>query len=274
MGVCILFREDQSTRDEKKEAELHFPVATSRLDCDGFDLVIPRYSVLPFYRELESDLKRLGTKLINTYSEHQYVANFDYYHDIEQYTPKTWFRPVDVPKDSGPWILKGRTNSRKFQWNEKMYAETWEDLMEVHRELSNDALIGDQGVIIRKFEKLKVVSESIAGPPFTNEWRFFYYKGQLLSFGYYWSSSEVEGVIDSQGLGLAQKVADIVKESVPFVVIDVAQKLDGSWIVIELNDGQMSGLSNNDPKALYSNLKEILCPGEEPDEENTASWLL
>ena len=39
-----------------------------------------------------------------------------------------------------------------------------------------------------------------------------------------------------------------------FYVIDVAQKQDGNWTVIELNDGSMSGLSCNDPELLYGNL--------------------
>jgi hypothetical protein len=35
----------------------------------------------------------------------------------------------------------------------------------------------------------------------------------------------------------------------------VAKTQSGEWIVIELNDGQMAGLSDNDPSVLYHNLK-------------------
>lgn len=40
--------------------------------------------------------------------------------------------------------------------------------------------------------------------------------------------------------------------------MDIAQKEDGGWVVVELNDGSMSGLSCIDPDELYNNLlKEI-----------------
>jgi len=41
-------------------------------------------------------------------------------------------------------------------------------------------------------------------------------------------------------------------------VVDVARTESGEWIVIELNDGQQSGLSDNDPDQLYSNMKKML----------------
>ena len=40
--------------------------------------------------------------------------------------------------------------------------------------------------------------------------------------------------------------------------IDVAQTESGEWIVVELNDGQMSGLSENNPEVLYKNLTTVL----------------
>ena len=39
-----------------------------------------------------------------------------------------------------------------------------------------------------------------------------------------------------------------------FFVIDIAQKEDGDWIIIEVNDGQQSGLSENSADILYQNL--------------------
>jgi hypothetical protein len=39
--------------------------------------------------------------------------------------------------------------------------------------------------------------------------------------------------------------------------MDIAKTQSGEWIVIELNDGQMSGLSENDPNVLYKNLKYL-----------------
>jgi hypothetical protein len=49
-----------------------------------------------------------------------------------------------------------------------------------------------------------------------------------------------------------------LSEPPTYYVIDVAKTAAGKWILIELNDGQMSGLSDNDPDVLYSNLKKSL----------------
>lgn len=49
-----------------------------------------------------------------------------------------------------------------------------------------------------------------------------------------------------------------VSEPPTFYVIDVAKTAENNWILIELNDGCMSGLSMNDPDILYSNLKKAL----------------
>jgi ATP-grasp domain, R2K clade family 3 len=44
----------------------------------------------------------------------------------------------------------------------------------------------------------------------------------------------------------------------PFVVADVALTTAGDWILIELNDGQMSGLSDTDANELYSKIAKEL----------------
>jgi hypothetical protein len=43
-----------------------------------------------------------------------------------------------------------------------------------------------------------------------------------------------------------------------FYVADVAQDQNGKWWLVEINDGQMSGLSGNDPYVLYSRLFELI----------------
>jgi hypothetical protein len=42
-------------------------------------------------------------------------------------------------------------------------------------------------------------------------------------------------------------------------VLDIGELETNEWILIEMNDGQMSGLSNNNPEILYKNLKKELC---------------
>jgi hypothetical protein len=41
-------------------------------------------------------------------------------------------------------------------------------------------------------------------------------------------------------------------------VLDIAETEKGDWILIEMNDAQMSGLSMNDPQMLYKRLAQFL----------------
>lgn len=258
MEPVVLFRGfSPEGKDEIPFAEKHFKVFQSRIDLKN-KLVIPRYCALPFYKELEHDLALQGSKMINTFHEHTYIASFDYYWDLEEVTPKTWFDIRQVPENGGPFVLKGKTNSCKFNWNRKMFAPDFEAAVAIFCELTCDPLIGDQGVVIRKYEKLKTYEIGINNLPFTNEWRFFFYKRELLSYGYYWSIAESKGEIDERGIDFAKEVAEVVAERVPYFVLDIAQKEDGNWILIEINDGQMSGLSENNPEVMYGNLRKLL----------------
>jgi hypothetical protein len=53
---------------------------------------------------------------------------------------------------------------------------------------------------------------------------------------------------------------------IPFGVVDVAQARDGRWIVIETNDGQMSGLSCVNPDELYDNMARALAARPQVDD--------
>ncbi len=49
---------------------------------------------------------------------------------------------------------------------------------------------------------------------------------------------------------------------VAFLVVDVAQSLDGRWIVIECNDGQESGFAGASPLGLWQEVIRIEMTGE------------
>jgi hypothetical protein len=260
MKPVILFRKSYDLEAEMQSAQKYFEVVESRVGLAN-RLVIPRYSLLPFPHELERDIKLQGGKLINSTLEHQYIANFDYYHDVALWTPRSYFDLQQVPKDGGPFVIKGRTNSRKHQWLSKMYATDYKDLLQKYWALNDDPLIQDQGIVIRDFVKLKNFGTGINGLDFANEWRFFFYKKTLLSYGYYWSSGETipdKSSLDPACIAKANEIAETVSENVNFFVLDLAQTEKGDWILIEINDGSMSGLSENDPEELYKNLAEAL----------------
>lgn len=256
MKSKILFRYDRDTEEEFKIAKKYFDVTTSRMDIKN-SLVVARYSALPFYKELCEDLEYNNSKLINSYAQHKFIAEFEYYEQIKDLTPKTYFQLHEVP-EGGPYVVKGKTNSRKFDWNTLMYAKDKRRAIEIACELNKDSMLQYQDVIVREYVPLVKLEEGLNGLPFSNEWRFFCLYDQIVSYGFYWSNSEAEGTITNEAIELVGKVIERVKDYVNFYVIDVAQKETGEWIVIEMNDGQQSGLSNNDPQVLYKNMNEIL----------------
>lgn len=264
----ILFSTEFKTEEEEKIASKFFNVYKSRMEVPPNSLIIGRYSVLPYYKELEYDLNIKNSKLINSYKEHLYVAELmNYIEDLKEMTPKTWSSLEEVPYNiDHPLVLKGSTNSKKFLWNTHMYAEDRSSAVKVMLNLMNDSLIGQQQIRVRKYEPLVTFEIGAGGYPITKEFRFFVLDGKIISGGYYWSpfyddlleTHKNELSIENIPKDFLNEAIRRVKDNIRFFAIDVAQKIDGNWIVIEINDGQMSGLCMNEPQILYENLKKVI----------------
>lgn len=260
----ILFRKSTNETDEENEeleaAKQYFKVVHSRLDISSGNIVIPRYSCLPFYKELEGDIHALQGSMINGYSEHCYVANLDnWYQDLKDYTPKTWFQLATVDS-GGPFVLKGLTNSRKNLWNTHMFAADKKAMTEVYSRLMDDTMISEQNICVRQYVPLVKLADGINGLPITQEFRCFFYKTQLLAQGFYWANyaGDLDKLPEAPPHEFLSKIADTVSQHINFFVMDVAKTATGEWIVVELNDGQMSGLSMCSPFELYKNLHEAV----------------
>jgi len=124
-------------------------------------------------------------------------------------------------------------------------------------------LVGSQDIYIRRFVPFRSFGTGIGGMPITEEYRFFFFKTTELASGFYWS--EHYELAEQNGLSSdlvprdwLQEMAATVADHVSFFVIDVARTETGRWIVVELNDAQMSGLSMCDPNQLYCNLAKAI----------------
>jgi hypothetical protein len=181
-----------------------------------------------------------------------------WYSYFEDLTPKTWFSLFDASKENGPFVLKGQTNSKKFEWDTHMYAADRTALPEVYCRLQNDSLVGQQSIYIRQYVPLKKVSTGLRGLPITNEYRTFFLDGEPLVTAYYWSShsDELSGQERKPPESFIKEIGSRIKAR--FVVADIAETESGDWILIELNDGQMSGLSECSAVELYTALAKKL----------------
>lgn len=262
MQPVIYYRDSLADEKEINVLKTFFKSTTSRVGIKN-KLCICRYSAYPFYKELEEDLSLQGSQLINSYRQHRFVADLGNYTEVlGDLTPKTWNRIELVPDWAFPVVVKGETSGRKFLWKSHMFAENREKAIDILCKLQDDGLLRDQNIYFRQFVKLKTYLVGLNGLPITKEFRVFVCDGKILSKGYYWTNyfddlPEVPNTNDIPEEFL-KKVIDAIGESVRFYAVDVAQMDNGEWIVVELNDGQQSGLSDNDPKVLYKNLKETL----------------
>lgn len=274
MRHVVLYRRCNNLKDDDLEVEAlqaaGFVLLHRRTEVQKDDLVVARYSCLPMYNEYAADMEYVGATLLNNAAQHDYVADLNnWVMDLKELTPETWRRLEDLPEE-GPFVLKGGTNSRKGQWKTHMFAEDKKTAIEVYSRLSDDSLIGRQPIYIRKFVPLYTYYHDIVGMPVTKEFRFFVCDQQVLCGAYYWSSHVEElstppsiTEVPNQFMQEAIKRISSNPNAPRAYGIDVGLKEDGTPIVVELNDLQMSGLSENSPFLFYRNLKRQLEKSEQ-----------
>lgn len=260
----VLYRSIDMDDSEREASAKHFPTFKARTAISSKQLVIGRYSVLPFYDAIQTDVDYVGAVLVNNHREHNYIADLrNWFEDLRDLTPKTWYRLEDID-EPGPYILKGKTNSRKFDWKTHCFASDLKAAGEVHWRLSTDGLIGggNQEIYIRKFVPLKTFIRGINDIPVTSEFRFFTIYGRVICGGYYWANyaEDLPTIPKPQPhhVAFVEKVLHRISGRANFVVVDIAETESGDLILIELNDGQQSGLSMCNADELYSGLKRAI----------------
>jgi len=267
--VVILFRNswnpngELETSEEFEICQKYLPTFEFRSQLPENALVVGRHSVLPFFEELERELALKNSRLVNSHSQHKYIADItNYWEDLKEFTPKTYTQWGNLGE--GQYIVKGKTNSKKFRWDTHMYVPSRDRLVQVISNLFIDQTIADQGIVVRDYIPLRRLGEGINGLPISAEWRCFCYKDKILATGFYWSNFEElsPGNLPQEGINFLKKITAIVSKKANFYVVDIAEKESGGFMVVELNCGMMSGLSCVDPNEMYGNLAKALAQQE------------
>jgi hypothetical protein len=253
---------DEDSEEEFGVCQKILPTSRYVRDIPEGQRVICRYSALPFYKDLEQEIIHAGSRMVHSHKVHDYIATMGWVTFLRDLTFPTWFDNFHkIPETEHGYVVKGRTNSRKFDWNRRMFAKDHAGIQPVMERLMDDYMIASQGLVVREYKPLRKVGEGINGLPITNEWRLFFLDGQYLTGAFYWSIIDPPfdpSVVPGPALALGQKAVLEANLDNAFVVVDVAEDREGRWWVVELNDGQMSGLSFNDPGVLYRKIKEVL----------------
>jgi hypothetical protein len=221
---------------------------------------IGRFGVATNYDEIYQQLAAAGILLVHSPEQHLLASELPrWYPLLEGLTPKSlWFsEPPDIAviqETIGlPLFLKGSRQTSRHQAALSIIrsAEDYYRAIEIYRQ---DPILKWQDFVCREFVQLRPVpSEPTEKIPASFEFRSFWWRGQCVGVGQYWSTSyNWNSEEEKAALAIAQTAA--LRLNLPFVVIDIAQTITGQWIVIECNDAQESGYAAISPFALWQNL--------------------
>lgn len=291
--TCFLFCSDPLN---KRKPDIDYEEEYEEAKANGFDVLLFSYEDLiefgkvnvPLSEKISRVIYRgwmLKTKdyecLYNKLAEknHYLINNPEeyinahylpkWYKNLEGVTPKTkWSNSVpnkveiiDMLKGFGskPVIVKDYVKSRKHEWYKSCYIENAEE-KEKSLQVINNFIKGqgedlNQGIVLREFVNLESIGfHEKSGMPISNELRLFIYNYKVICTIGYW---------DGKGLNEYPKFVDEVLENLKkvqsnFFTVDIAKKANGEWIIMELGDGQVSGLQDYEAKGFYKDLINYL----------------
>jgi hypothetical protein len=155
-----------------------------------------------------------------------------------------------------PWVIKDHLKSGRPHWHLACFVGEEADL-DGFREVCDALQLvrADQfqrGFVVREYVELATLEGRLEGRPIPDEHRLVFWQGELVAHAPY---NDVEAAPPPawQFAWLGQAIPS------PFFTADVARKADGTWTIIELNDGGCSNLpAQLDPWTLYLAIAD--CP--------------
>jgi len=225
-----------------------------------YELCILRIGPVAPYEEEYAEKAEWGLRLVNSPEEHYRASELEgWYPLISDLTAAT--RVFDelpsasvVESEFGwPVFVKGSRQTSKHNPDLSVAhnADEYSLLCEAYH---HDPILHWQRPAVRQFVDLDPLSGSVPNKvrP-SREFRTFWWNRDLVGCGHYWYQLPAYGAADlDAGLSLAREAARRV--SVPFLVVDIARKADGGWIVIECNDAQEAGYVGLSPHILWRNI--------------------
>jgi hypothetical protein len=256
--------------------DLNIQKSISRIkEQEELELAIYRgWMIQPDKNELLYEgLIKKKVKLINNPEEyktcHYLPSSYEY---IKGSTPETNWTDVKGDVDfekvfelTGSFnddaiIVKDYVKSQKHNWAEACFIPKASDRDSVKKIVSRFVeLQGSDlnvGLVFRKFEDLEfLTNHSKSKMPLTKEFRLFFLNGQIIQIFNYWD----EGDYGDTKPDLKEFETIGKKVNSNFFTMDIAKKKNGDWIIMELGDGQVSGLPDSADKSnFYRSVKEYV----------------
>lgn len=225
------------------------------------------------YQQLYQALADRGLRLINdpvAYRHAHYLP--EWYPVLASHTPRSaWLhtgRDLEMPAimellrnfGDAPVVLKDFVKSQKHYWSEACFIPSASDPAAVERvvrrflELQGEDLA--EGLVFREFVEFEPLAQHPrSGMPLTREYRIFVLDGGPVYWAEYWEEGDYGE--DTPPLDFFREAARGVQSR--FFTMDVAQRRDGEWMIVELGDAQVAGLPENaDAGAFYAAVRRYL----------------
>ena len=221
------------------------------------------------YDELYRALRAKGYTLINSPAQYRECHHLPgWYGKLREHTAASvWTEGVpDGPgiadllrrAGGGALIVKDYVKSRKHEWSEACHIPDAADAERAARVV--DTFVGRQeadlvgGVVLREYLPLQMIgTHPESGMPLAREVRVFCLRHTPFAVIQYWSGDAGELSAEASRLVEYCRVLDS-----NFYTVDLACRADGRWVIMEVGDGQVSGLQDGDAARCYDNLFKLL----------------
>jgi hypothetical protein len=208
----------------------------------------------PQFRVLYEALIARGIRLINDPDQYRHGHYLpETYPVIEGQTPRSLWLTGDLGIDrimealtrfgDGAVIVKDFVKSRKHEWGEACFIPWAADRQAVGRvvgqflELQGEDL--NEGLVFREFVEFEPIGiHPRSGMPLTEEYRTFWLDGVPIDWAPYWGEGDDRDL--RPPIERFSGVAAAVRSR--FFTMDLARRRDGEWMIVEVGDGQVSGL--------------------------------
>ena len=206
-----------------------------------------------------------GVRLVNTPPEYKTAMEFDqFYPLLGELTPHSVVASsleelADVQGIEFPVFVKGAIKSNKDQGWAACVARDHAELATIGRSLLARERRSRGKIIVRRLVSFRAVATDRQSFPIGREYRVFIHRDDVLAYGFYWDeyrdsialTQADDDAINALSIEAARRIGT------PFIAVDIGQLEDGSWIVIEVSDGQFAGLSHVTTLELWSKLAKI-----------------
>ncbi len=215
------------------------------------------------YRVLYEALIARGIRLINDPDQYRHGHYLpENYPVIEGRTPRSLWLTGDLgidrimdalaPFGGGSVIVKDYVKSRKHEWVEACFIPSAADRQAVERvvgrflELQGEDL--NEGLVFREFVEFEPIGiHPRSGMPLTEEYRTFWLDGAPIDWASYW-----DGGADRDRRPPIERFTEVAASvRSRFFTMDLARRRDGEWMIVEVGDGQVSGLPRESDAARF-----------------------